>query len=230
MRPRPQVPAPGSGEERVRVAVPGAGAVSVAVSGDASAPVAVVLAHGAGNDMDSDFMRALHAGLAGRACLVFRFNFLYKEAGRKLPDARPLLEKCFRAVADFARGRLPAGAKLALGGKSMGGRIASHLAASGYPAGALIFFGYPLHPPGKPEQLRDRHLDDIRCPMLFLSGTRDPFATRDLLDLVVRRLGARATLHAIEGGDHSFRVKGRPQQEVNAEALDVAAQWLKGCR
>ena len=163
--------------------VPGAGPVSAALAGEPASPTLVVLAHGAGGDMNSEFMRVFHAGLAERGCLTMRFNFPYKEARRKLPDRRPMLETCYGAAADFARGqsKLPAPRqpKIVLGGKSMGGRIASHLVAAGYPADALVFLGYPLHPPGKPQQIRDQHLYAIRCPMLFLSGTRDAFARRE---------------------------------------------------
>ena len=180
-------------------------------------------------------MQRFHAGLAGRGCLGVRFNFPYKEAGRNFPDPRPRLETCYRAVADFARqqSRLPAPArpKIVLGGKSMGGRIASHLVAADYPAHGLVFLGYPLHPPGKPQQMRDQHLYAIRCPMLFLSGTRDAFARRELLAPVVERIasggpGCHATLAWIEDGDHSFRVRGRPQEQVYGQALDTIAAWI----
>ena len=226
-------------EQRVTIAVlgavPGAERVSAALAGEPASRTIAVFAHGAGSGMDSEFMRVFHDGLAERGCLAVRFNFPYKEAKRKLPDRRPLLETCYRAAADFARGqsKLPAPRqpKIVLGGKSMGGRIASHLVAAGYPAHALVFLGYPLHPPGKPQQIRDQHLYSIRCPMLFLSGTRDAFAQRDLLVPVVERLagsgpGRRATLVWIEDGDHSFRVRGRPQTQVYTEALDTIVGWL----
>ena len=237
----PPFPSPGREplEQRVTIAVPGAvpGAerVSAALAGEPTSSTIVVLAHGAGSGMDSESMRVFHAGLAARGCLAVRFNFPYKEARRKLPDRRPLLETCYRAAADFARGqsKLPAPRqpKIVLGGKSMGGRIASHLVAAGYPAHALVFLGYPLHPPAKPQQIRDQHLYSIRRPMLFLSGTRDVFARRDLLAPVVERLsssgpGCRATLAWIEDGDHSFRVRGRPQMQVYTEALDTIVGWL----
>lgn len=179
-------------------------------------------------------MRLFHTALAERGFLAVRFNFPYMEAGRKLPDRRPALEACYRAVADFMRVRLqPQGAaqqRLVLGGKSMGGRIASHLVASGYAADALLFLGYPLHPPGKPQQMRDQHLYGIRSPMLFLSGTRDAFAQPELLEPVVERIGKQATLVWVENGDHSLRVRGRPQQQVYAEALDTIAGWVRGLR
>lgn len=218
-------------EERVTIAVPGASKVSAVLAGDPAAPAAILLAHGAGNNMDSGFMRLFQAGLVERGFFAARFNFPYMEARRKLPDQRPVLETCYRGVADFVRAQLSPRShtppRLVLGGKSMGGRIASHLAASSYDAAALVFLGYPLHPPGKPEKMRDQHLYGIRCPMLFLSGTRDNFAERELLAPVVERIGPQATLVWIEGGDHSFRVRGRPQGEIYAEALDTIADWVK---
>lgn len=198
--------------------------MSASLAGDAPASCAVILAHGAGNGMDAPFLRAFQSGLAERGFLAVLFNFSYMEAGRRLPDPRPRLEACYQAVADFVRARFPS-RKLIVGGKSMGGRIASHLVAGGYPADALLFLGYPLHPPGKPEQLRDQHLYGIPRPMLFLSGTRDSFATPDLLASVVARIGPHATLHWIPGADHSLKVRGRPQNEVYAEALDVITGW-----
>ena len=190
------------------------------------AQASVVLGHGAGNDMDSGFMRDAFSGLVRRGCACLRFNFLYKETGRKIPDPRPKLEAAFRAAAGFAGDRLGS-APLILGGKSMGGRIASHVAATGLPAAGLLFFGYPLHPPGKPEALRDAHLYSIGCPMLFLSGTRDPFATPALLEGVVGRIGGAATLHWIEGGDHSLRVRGKPPRETLDSVLDTAVAWIE---
>lgn len=206
----------------------GAGSVSAALAGDRDSPYIVVLGHGAGQGMDSAFMRDFHAGIAERGALCVRFNFLYTENKRRVPDARPLLEKTFRAAADFAREQSTASAaKLVLGGKSMGGRMASHLVASGYGADGLLFLGYPLHPPGKPEKLRDEHLYGIGCPMLFLSGTADPFAERELLQRVVERIGHSATLEWLDGGDHSLRVRGRRQEEVHAGLLDRIGEWLR---
>lgn len=208
------------------IPVPGQVEVSADLAGDSSSPLVVVLAHGAGQGMDSAFMRSFEEGLAGRGFQSARFNFPYMQRGRKLPDPAPVLETCWRAVAGAVREHSGA-RKLVLGGKSMGGRIASQVVAGGYPAEGLVFLGYPLHPPGKPERLRDAHLDRIQCPMLFVSGTRDSFAGRALLERVVERLGARATLQWIEGGDHSFHVRGRGDSEVHAEALNWIVEWLE---
>jgi predicted alpha/beta-hydrolase family hydrolase len=131
-------------------------------------------------------------------------------------------------VGEFARGELGA-RKLVHGGRSMGGRIASQAVAKGAPCDALVFLAYPLHPPGRPEQLRDRHLPEVAAPMLFVQGTRDDFARWDLLTAVLGRLGARATRHAVEGGDHSFKVlkkSGRTQSAVDAEVHQAVLSWL----
>ena len=160
--------------------------------------------------------------LASRGIAVVRFNFPYAEVGRRVPDPQPRLEACFRAVATSVSEEIP---RLFLGGKSMGGRIASHIAADGFPTRGLVFFGYPLHPPGKPDRLRDAHLKRISAPMLFLQGTRDTFATPELLRRTVASLRT-AKLVEIEGGDHSFKVPGRASADVLTELIDAAAQFI----
>jgi predicted alpha/beta-hydrolase family hydrolase len=163
---------------------------------------------------------------SGRSVLLY--DVPYTDRGRRAPDPPAVLEATTRAVGDFARASLGA-AKLVHGGKSMGGRIASQAVAAGAPADGLVFLGYPLHPPGKPGQLRDRHLPRIDVPMLFVQGTRDTFARPDLLDAVLGRLGQKATLHKVEGGDHSFAVlkrSGRTGREVEAEVEKVILGWL----
>ena len=186
------------------------------------ARAALVLGHGAGSDYRAKLLQAVAAAMASRGIAALRFNFPYKEAERKMPDPQPKLEACFRAVADAAA---QLGRPVFLGGKSMGGRIASHVAASGFPAAGLIFLGYPLHPPGKPEKIRDAHLPDVSCPMLFLQGTRDPFSTPALLAATIDRL-PRATLEPIEGGDHSFNVSGRDFADVTEELIERAAGFI----
>jgi predicted alpha/beta-hydrolase family hydrolase len=167
---------------------------------------AVIIAHGAGNDMHTPLLESFSAGLcrAGVACL--RFNFPYTENGRRAPDPQPTLVGTWRAVARYVQDfPATAGCALVAAGKSMGGRIASHAAAEGLiaPAG-LIFLGYPLHPAGKPDRMRDAHLYGLTAPMLFFAGTRDPLCPLERLRGVLARLGPRATLEVIEGGDHSF--------------------------
>lgn len=183
---------------------------------------ALILAHGAGSDYRAKLLQAVAAGMASRGVATLRFNFPYKEADKKLPDPQPTLEACFRAVADTVASQIT---PVFLGGKSLGGRIASHVAASGFDAAGLIFLGYPLHPPGKPEKIRDAHLPDVRCPMLWLQGTRDSFATRDLLDATIAKL-PNATLEPIEGGDHSFKVTGRDPADVTEDLIARAGDFI----
>lgn len=192
-----------------------------------SAPT-LVLAHGAGAGHDHPWIRRVAQGLADRGVSVATFDFPYVAAGRRTPDRGPVLEQrladVWREVVGRSRGRFFAG------GKSMGGRIASQVAAAGTftpaPAG-LVFLGYPLHPPGKPARRRDRHLPAVGCPMLFLHGTRDPFGSPEELVALVDGL-EHATLHVVEGGDHSLVARKRddPDGQSIDRALDAAAAWL----
>jgi predicted alpha/beta-hydrolase family hydrolase len=188
----------------------------------------VVVAHGAGNDMDAPLLVGFTDGLAEAGVGSLRFNFLYKEEGRKAPDPPAKLRDVWTAAFGEAQRRAK-GTAVWAGGKSLGGRIASLLVADGLPAAGLVFLGYPLHAPAKPDRIRDEHLYGIEVPMLFLEGTRDPFARWDLIQGVVERLGKRATLHPIEGGDHSFRVRGikRPDEEIGRELAAVAAEFVR---
>ena len=191
---------------------------------------ALILAHGAGNDMDNPFLSFVHEALARRGLLTVKFNFPYKELGRKAPDPTPRLEATWRAVVNTLRQDPElAPERLFLGGKSMGGRVASHLVAEGLACDGLVFLGYPLHPAGKPERLRAEHLARIKCPMLFVQGTRDPLCDLALLEPVLSSLGDRATLRRIEGGDHSFKLlkrQGRSEQAVWEEIVEVVAAWV----
>jgi predicted alpha/beta-hydrolase family hydrolase len=186
------------------------------------ARAALVLGHGAGYNMNTRLLIDIGDALAARGVAVVRFNFPYTEAGRRAPDPQPRLEACYAAVAAAVTEEAPLPF---LGGKSMGGRIASHVVADGFPAAGLVFLGYPLHPPGKPERIRDAHLGRIALPMLFLQGTRDPFAAPDLLRATVKALG-NAELVEIEGGDHSFKVPGRAAAEVTAELVETIAAFV----
>jgi hypothetical protein len=182
----------------------------------------LVLAHGAGQGMDTRLLIDVGEALAERDVAVLRFNFPYAEADRRGPDPQPRLEAAYRAIADAVAKEFE---RLYLGGKSMGGRIASHIVAEGFPAAGLVFLGYPLHPPGHPERIRDAHLKRIAVPMLFLQGTRDPFATPELLHQTVEGLPT-ARLVEIEDGDHSFKVKGPSTVAVTAELVDVVVAFL----
>jgi predicted alpha/beta-hydrolase family hydrolase len=176
--------------------------------------------------MRTAFLDGFAAGLAAAGVGCLRFNFAYSEAGKRSPDREPVLRAVWSAA--FARG-MESGGPVWAGGKSMGGRIASMMAAVGElePAG-LIMVGYPLHPPGKPDRMRDQHLGGVAVPMLFLQGTADAFARWDLLTGVIDRLADRATLHAVEGGDHSFRVRGRPKDDggMGTALGEVAARFI----
>ena len=190
----------------------------------------VVLAHGAGAGMEHPFMTTMQRQFSATGPAVALFNFPYKERGGKAPDSRKGLEECYRSVAE----RLRADAKLAprrlvLGGKSMGGRIASQIVAAGYPADGLIFLGYPLHPAGRPERMRKDHLPEIAAPMLFVQGTRDSLCSLEDLRPILGELSAPATLHVVEGGDHSFKVlkrSGRSEESVFKELVDTCRAWL----
>jgi len=201
---------------------------------ESQAGICLLLAHGAGGNQMSPFMVEFANGLAERGIDAATFNFLYSEQKRRLPDRNDKLEACWRAVIAAARkgalGTAFARGALAIGGKSMGGRIASQAAADAEGIAGLVLLGYPLHPPGRPDQLRTRHLPAIRAPMLIVQGERDAFGTPDELRPVLRELKAQTRLHVVEGGDHSFKVlksAGVPQSQVHARVLDVIQRWLR---
>jgi len=189
-----------------------------------SAETAVILAHGAGQGLNSPFMSYFHSELAKHGFHSVKFNFEYMNAKRRVPDPRPKLQARYRSVIEnVMKEHRPK--RLIIGGKSMGGRVASYIAADIPEVSGLIFLGYPLHPPGKPDRLRDQHLYGLHMPMLFISGTKDTFAERALLERVVGKVGANATLEWIEGGDHSFKRK-RGDTESLAIALDAIIRWI----
>jgi predicted alpha/beta-hydrolase family hydrolase len=171
-------------------------------------------------------------GLAVRGIDVLTFNFLYMEQRRHVPDPKAKLESCYRAVIEAARKHKNLkGNRLAVGGKSMGGRIASQVASESpeLELSGLVFLGYPLHPPGRPDKLRDAHLKNIKSPMLFIQGTRDSFGTPDELRAIIKSDHLPATLYPIEGGDHSLKVPksaGVPQQQVFDSTMHEIASWL----
>lgn len=195
----------------------------------AGAPAVVVLGHGAGSGMTSPFMAGIAAALADLGLAVALFDFPYMHAGRKAPDQAPALLEAWRLARDAVAGRT-GGLPLVAGGKSLGGRIASMAVAEGMAAEALVFLGYPLHPPGRTDKLRRDHLAQIGAPMLFLQGSRDAFAQPDLLAETVESLGDRATLVEIEGGDHSFRVPGgtRDGAAIGAGLAPAVAGFVGG--
>ena len=193
-----------------------------------SATAALVVGHGAGAGQNSPFMVRTAEGLAARGIAVATFDFPYMTARRSVPDRPPVLEQAWRDAIARARTEL-SGLPLFIGGKSMGGRIASQVASQGVEGvSGLVFLGYPLHPPGKPEQRRDAHLPAIAQPMLFVQGSRDPFGTADEIRALLPAL-QHATLHEIPNGDHSFKVSGRgapkPDQVLNG-ILDMVKSWI----
>ena len=164
---------------------------------------------------------------------VVTFNFLYTEQRRRMPDKAPLLEACYRSVIDRIRDEVPAARQsLFIGGKSMGGRIATQVAATDadLPLSGLVLLGYPLHPPGRPGQRRDAHLPLVRRPMLFLQGSRDTFGGSEELDPIVRTLTPPSTLHVVESGDHSFKVSQRDrarQAAVYDDLQRTIVDWIE---
>lgn len=189
-----------------------------------------VIAHGAGAGMQHPFMAGVAQGLAAGGVTALRFNFPYMESRRGGPDAAPVLLRTWEAAMQHAAGRGRRQPIIA-GGKSLGGRMASMLAAAQgaeFGGRALVFFGYPLHPPGRTTQLRDAHLPRIRVPMLFVQGSRDALARLDLVETLVKRLPL-ARLYVVTGGDHSFRIPGvrRSDEETGRALAQIAGAYIK---
>ncbi len=197
-----------------------------------SAKAGFVFAHGAGAGMNHPFMAAIAAGLAARNIATLRYQFPYMEKGTRRPDPPKLAHACARAAVAEARRLLP-GLLLVAGGKSFGGRMTSQAQAIAPLPGVqgLVFFGFPLHPAGRPSQERGSHLFEVAIPMLFLQGTRDNLANLDELKPLCEALGPRASLKLFLDADHSFHVparSGRTDTEVQTELLDAVAAWLSG--
>ena len=225
-----------SGEsERIVV---GPGAEITALRYPSTSPRATfVLAHGAGTDQRHRAMTALASGIAGHGVDVVTFNFLYTEQRRRTPDGSPVLEQTWTAVVEAIAADLPAAHRLVIGGKSMGGRIASMVLAHtpATPAwtrvSGLVLLGYPLHPPGKPDQLRTAHLPSIHVPVLLVHGTRDAFGAREEIEPVFQALATRVDFEFVERGDHSFKVPksaGLTESEVLAGISERVAGWILG--
>ena len=190
--------------------------------------VVFVCAHGAGGNMYDKSVASTAATLRSRGLGVVRFNFLYKEKKSGRPDPMPRLKETMSAVVARVREELEP-RTLIIGGRSMGGRAASMLAADGFACDALLLLAYPLHAPGKQDQLRDAHLPAIKVPVLCMNGTRDVFCDRALMETVVARLGPNWEMRWVEGADHSFHVpksSGRTDAEVMAEISNVAERWV----
>jgi len=197
----------------------------------AARTAAVIVAHGAGNDMHNPLLAHFSEGLCRAGYLSLRFNFPYKEKGQRAPDPQPKLVRTWQAAFEFVRNHPEFGTpRIIAAGKSMGGRVASQMAADGLlPVEALVFLGYPLHPPGKKDQLRDAHLYRIAVPMFFFAGTRDTLCDLDLLKNVLGRLSAPWELETIEDGDHSFALPksfGMAAEDVYEKIMKKTDSWL----
>jgi hypothetical protein len=189
-----------------------------------------VLAHGAGAGQKHPFMVAAAKGLASRGVWVVTFDFPYMRERRHVPDKAPVLEASFREIIDATR-EWSGATQVFIGGKSMGGRMATHLGAQGLDGVlGIIALGYPLHPPGRPDKPRTEHLPSIRVPVLIVQGERDSFGTPDELKPVIATMKAAVTLHVVPGGDHSLAVRGKKKDEAMADVLDVAAAWIRSYR
>jgi hypothetical protein len=198
--------------------------------------VAVFLAPGAGGDLHGAGLVALAEGIASRGHVTVRANLPYREAGRRSPPRADRAVPDYRTVFDAAREQVAPRSSWVAGGKSYGGRVASLAAVEGMACVGLLFYGYPLHPPGRPDQLRVDHWPHLQIPCCFLQGTRDPFCEPGLLDAHVTELGRVAHVEFVEGGDHSLKVAGkhapdgRPRTPavVFDEHIDAVVEWLRG--
>jgi uncharacterized protein len=213
--------------ERFRLATPKA-EVSAAWHGAGARAPAVVVAHGAGAGMDHPFIQGFCEALAAEGVAALRFNLPYLEAGRKSPGSPNDAIAAIRAAVDEAGSRAGRGRPVFAGGKSYGGRMASMAAADGMACRGLVFLGYPLHPPGRADQPRDGHLYGLDVPMLFLHGTKDPFAEIGTLEPVLVKLGDLATYVPFEGAGHSFeRSRKDDASQVGASLAPHVATFVR---
>jgi len=199
-----------------------------AIPPTAARDAVLILGHGANNTMDHLLIAGVHERLAREGLVMVRFNFPYAEEGKQRPDPDPVLEDAFRLMAEYvAELEEFKGLELFLGGKSLGARIAAQIVAQDVGASGLVFLGYPLHPPGKPEKLRDRPLLALPCPPLFIQGGRDPFCQLELLGRVLSQMPVRADLHLLPGRGHSFERGGKGMSEDTlAEVVRVILAWM----
>jgi predicted alpha/beta-hydrolase family hydrolase len=220
----------GSANEKFMIEVAESVSVSALLSRPQHALACFVFAHGAGAGMTHAFMESAAQGLVARGIATFRYQFPYMEKGSKRPDPPGVAHAVVRAAVTEAAKLCP-GLPLIAGGKSFGARMTSQAQAKASLAGVrgLAFFGFPLHPAGKPSAERADHLADVDLPMLFLQGTRDKLAELSLLEPVVAKLGKRATLHLVDQADHAFHVparSGRNDRAVMDELLDTLCVWI----
>ena len=214
-------------EETISIPVPERGQVTAIRTTPETAPNGwlFIYAPGAGSNVHDRFGAQACRSLAARGFDAVRFQFPYMEASKRRPDRPPVLEATWRAVIESVRGDA---AKMAVGGRSMGGRIGSQVVAQGTAADALALFAYPLRPPGNPEKMRDQHLPLIGVPTLFCSGTRDSFGTPDEIRMAASKV-PQATVHLLEAADHGFNIpksSGRTREDVWGEAVSAMADWV----
>jgi predicted alpha/beta-hydrolase family hydrolase len=219
-----------AGTRELKLDIERVGTVSALLTEAERPRACFVFAHGAGGSMRQPFMERVAAGLADRSVTTLRYNFPYMEKGSRRPD-KPMIAHAAVWTAVVEAARLCPDLPLIAGGKSFGGRMTSQAQAKAPLPGVrgIAFFGFPLHPDGKPSTERAAHLARVDVPMLFLQGTRDRLADIRLVDEVVEELGPKATLHAVEWGDHSFlilRKSGRSNDETMEEVLDAFVAWL----
>jgi len=221
--------------ENVTIALRDGGAISgvltVPPGFRAGEGTGVILAHGAGNDMNHPLIISVADGLAEASHVTLRFNFLYRHRGLQRPDSLEVLFRAWEGAYRFLHEHPRCSPRvLVAAGKSLGGRVAAQMVAEGLlPVNRLVFLGYPLHPPGKPERLRDAHLYGIAVPMFFFAGTRDSLCDLSLLKAVLERVTAPWALEVVEGGDHSFhvpRAAGLSDEEIHRRILERVLGWL----
>jgi uncharacterized protein len=199
------------------------GTVTARVWERGTGELGVLLAHGAGTGQDHPLVAGLAGALADAGLTVVTFNYPFTEAGRRRPDPAARLLEVHASVLDWVIGEIRP--RVVMGGRSMGGRMATMLAAEGAAAEGLVLYAYPLHPAGRPDRLRIDHLPAIRAPMLFFQGSRDALSTPDLFDRHVRSLPG-ATVIDLEGADHSFRIPGASREEVNRRLAADTSDWI----
>jgi predicted alpha/beta-hydrolase family hydrolase len=196
--------------------------------GDVITDTVFICAHGAGGNMVDGGMQKTAKALIERGINLVRFNFLYKEKKSGRPDPMPKLQETFAAVVEKTKEEL-APKKIVIGGRSMGGRAASMMAAEGYACDGLLLYAYPLHPAGQPTKLRDAHLPQIKVPVLCFSGTRDALCTPELMENALKTVTTDWTMHWVEGADHSFHVlksSGRTDAQVMTGIADRSRTWI----
>ena len=217
----------------LRIPLEAGATTALAYTADSSAFAALVLGHGAGAGQRSTFMVDFARALSALGVDVITFNFPYTEQSRRIPDRAPVLETCYRAVIASVHAQLPAAKRaLFIGGKSMGGRIATQVAAadSTLPIAGLVLLGYPLHAPGRPTERRDKHLPAVGRPMLFVQGARDAFGTPAELAPVLETIGPSASIHVVAGGDHSLKLARKnpaAQAAVYDDVQRTMVEWMR---